>query len=50
MDMDAAKAAGKLEYQGKTYYFCSKSCQEKFAKDPGKYAGQRNVAQAGGHP
>jgi Cu(I)/Ag(I) efflux system membrane fusion protein len=50
MDLDTAKAAGKMDYQGKTYYFCSKSCREKFEKDPGKYAGQANVALAGGQP
>ena len=24
-------------YQGKTYYFCSDDCRDKFAKDPEKY-------------
>ena len=27
MQIDPAKAAGTSEYQGKTYYFCSKSCK-----------------------
>lgn len=27
----------KVEYKGKTYYFCCKGCVEKFKKDPEKY-------------
>lgn len=37
MDVDPAEsvAAGNTEtYQGKTYYFCSPSCRDKFHKDP----------------
>ena len=30
MTVDPTKAAGKSEYQGKTYYFCSKGCLAKF--------------------
>jgi YHS domain-containing protein len=26
-----------LQYHGQTYYFCSRECQEKFAKHPEKY-------------
>lgn len=36
MEVDPAKAE-KLEYQGKTYYFCSKSCKDEFAKNPSQY-------------
>ena len=25
------------KYKGKKYYFCMKSCEDKFKKDPGKY-------------
>jgi YHS domain-containing protein len=28
-------------YEGKTYYFCSKSCCKKFEKDPAKYISQK---------
>jgi YHS domain-containing protein len=28
----------RYEYQGKTYYFCSETCREAFAKNPEKYA------------
>ena len=27
----------KVEYQGKTYYFCCSGCDHKFARDPQKY-------------
>ena len=30
MQVDPAKAAGSTEYNGKTYYFCSKGCKTKF--------------------
>jgi len=30
-------AKGKYEWNGKTYYFCNKSCEEEFKKDPEKY-------------
>jgi len=38
MDIDPADAAGTEEYELKTYYFCSKSCQEKFKAEPEKFA------------
>jgi Cu+-exporting ATPase len=31
------KAAGQVEHAGKTYYFCSKSCAEKFSNEPEKF-------------
>jgi Cu+-exporting ATPase len=31
------KAAGKVEHDGKTYYFCSKHCAERFSDDPEKF-------------
>ena len=30
-------AAGKYEYQGTTFYFCSIGCRERFAADPDKF-------------
>lgn len=27
----------KVEYNGKTYYFCCSGCDQKFARDPEKY-------------
>jgi Cu+-exporting ATPase len=38
MQVDPASAAGKSEYNGKTYYFCSSSCKTKFDADPARYA------------
>jgi Cu+-exporting ATPase len=40
------KAAGKQEYEGQTYYFCSKSCTEKFKTDPAGYVSPKPVAKA----
>jgi len=37
MEVDEKKAAAKLEYKGKTYYFCTSSCKEAFEKEPEKY-------------
>jgi Cu(I)/Ag(I) efflux system membrane fusion protein len=45
MELDPVKAAGKSEYKGKTYYFCSKSCKETFDKDPKKYAEPKQTAR-----
>jgi len=38
MQVDPAMAVGSSEYQGKTYYFCSKSCKTKFDANPGQFA------------
>ncbi|MBZ5498608.1 MAG: efflux RND transporter periplasmic adaptor subunit [Acidobacteriia bacterium] len=41
MDIDLSKAiaAGrKTDFQGKTYYFCSDDCEQKFNKNPKQYA------------
>jgi len=38
MQVDPATAAGSSEYSGKTYYFCSASCRQKFDRDPKQYA------------
>jgi len=41
MDIDPATAAGKSEYKGQTYYFCSPGCKKSFDKDPEKYIGKK---------
>jgi Cu+-exporting ATPase len=33
-------AAGKSEYQGQTYYFCSTGCKSSFDREPEKYVGK----------
>lgn len=40
MEVDEQKAAGKSEYKGRTYYFCSPGCKTAFDKEPEKYVGQ----------
>ncbi len=37
MSVDPTKAAGKVEHNGKAYYFCSKRCAERFSQDPEKF-------------
>jgi Cu+-exporting ATPase len=37
MTVDPATAAGHLDYQGKTYHFCSKHCLQAFGADPAKF-------------
>lgn len=34
MDVTPEKAAGKSEYQGQTYFFCSEHCLKKFRENP----------------
>lgn len=37
MEIDPKEAAGKSEYKGQTYYFCSPDCKKAFDKEPEKY-------------
>jgi Cu+-exporting ATPase len=37
MTVDPARAAGRVDHNGTTYYFCSKGCAAKFTADPQKY-------------
>ena len=37
MMVDPEKAAGKVEHDGKTYYFCSARCVERFRNEPEKF-------------
>ena len=37
MTVDPARAAGHVEHQGQTYYFCSKGCVATFTADPERY-------------
>jgi YHS domain-containing protein len=34
MDIDPATAAGSSDYEGTTYYFCSRGCKLDFDEDP----------------
>ena len=40
MQVDESKAAGKSQYGGKTYYFCSPGCKTKFDANPSTYVKQ----------
>ena len=37
MTVDPARAAGHVDHDGTTYYFCSKGCAARFSADPTKY-------------
>jgi YHS domain-containing protein len=38
MEVIPQRAAGKSEYQGQTYFFCSLGCKDTFDSDPEKFA------------
>ena len=42
MTTDPKTAAGKSEYQGQTYYFCSPGCKKAFDKEPQQYVGRKH--------
>ncbi|HUT17455.1 MAG TPA: copper-translocating P-type ATPase [Acidobacteriota bacterium] len=46
MELEPATAYGKNEYAGRTFYFCSKHCEEEFKKNPEKYASKLEKAPA----
>ncbi len=37
MDVDPATATNRTEYNGQTFYFCSRGCMLDFLDDPEKY-------------
>lgn len=37
MNVNPTEAAARVEYRGKTYYFCSSACHKAFKTDPTKY-------------
>ena len=49
MEVDPKTAAGKSEYKGQTYYFCSLGCKKAFDKEPQKYIGHEAAAHSGHH-
>jgi YHS domain-containing protein len=38
MQIDEKKAAGKVNYNGKDYFFCSQECADEFRSSPQQYA------------
>src|SRR5216684_4321133 len=45
MMVASEKAAAKVEHAGKTYYFCSKSCAERFSHDPETFLAAPGTAE-----
>lgn len=37
MQVDPENAAGRVEHEGKTYYFCSEGCRKAFEANPQKH-------------
>lgn len=51
MAVDRDKSTAASAYRGKTYYFCSASCRDKFEQAPEKYIGAsvQGKHHQGGH-
>src|SRR6266481_4359951 len=49
MNVEAGKAAAKVEYLGKVYYFCAPGCAKRFQQVPEKYVGnlEKRIAPVG---
>jgi YHS domain-containing protein len=37
MHIESEEAAGTIEFEGKTYFFCSQTCHDAFEADPVSY-------------
>jgi YHS domain-containing protein len=46
MMIDADTAAGRSDFKGRTYYFCSAACLRRFDADPAKFVGAPASADA----
>lgn len=42
MEVDPERSKWAVEQGGKTYYFCSESCQKAFLEEPERYLGHRH--------
>ena len=40
MEVNPEEAIDHNRYRGKTYYFCSIECAERFEQNPARYAGE----------
>ena len=52
MEVTPSKAAGKHDYNGQSYYFCSHHCLAKFKEEPENFLkppGSRHAAPGHGH-
>lgn len=43
MEVDPKRAAEKIDYEGRTYYFCSETCAQRFRENPEEYASKQAV-------
>jgi Cu+-exporting ATPase len=44
MAVEAGRAAASIDYENQTYFFCGKSCAEKFRADPERYIGETGLS------
>lgn len=44
MDVNVSKSSFQAEQDGRTYYFCSEDCKQKFAQNPKDYSGKSKAA------
>jgi len=50
MTVDPEHAAGSVEYEGKTYYFCSTHCVHKFRENPEAFLNRPDVNKPAAQP
>ena len=46
MSVDPATADYRSVHDGKTYYFCSRGCKERFDKDPGGFVSAKDTGRS----
>lgn len=46
MEVDKSDAAATTDYKGDTYYFCAKTCKERFDRDPERYVSRSESSQS----
>jgi Cu+-exporting ATPase len=49
MEVNPASAEAQSEYEGQSFYFCSKECKQKFDRDPQQYIDETDRAQGRAH-
>ncbi len=49
MEIESEKAFAKREHEGRTFYFCSQDCVNKFDADPHKYGHPQEHQHDKGH-
>lgn len=46
MQINEHQAAGKSDFQGKTFHFCSATCKEQFDQNPQRYTSQQATTKS----